>query len=107
MNWREILRSAISEITYAKDAKAPGKADPDPLLHLLHTDSSETSIANQAAAESTLPDQAGIQWAEWKAAMLNRLFQEQGTSGQPGRITAATVLHGEKRPEKARLNERS
>lgn len=35
-------------------------------------------------------------WAEWKAARLNRLFQEQGVTGRPGCITAATVLHGEK-----------
>jgi len=39
----------------------------------------------------------GTPWAEWKAAALNRLFQEQGTSGQPGRITAATVRHGERK----------
>jgi len=38
----------------------------------------------------------GIDWAEWKATALNRLFQEQGTSGQPGRITAETVRHGER-----------
>ena len=42
------------------------------------------------------PDAAGIPWAEWKAAALNRLFQEHGTSGQPGRITAETVRHGER-----------
>ena len=36
----------------------------------------------------------GIPWAEWKAAALNRLFQEQGATGKPGRITAATVRHG-------------
>src|SRR5690349_13477881 len=35
-------------------------------------------------------------WAEWKAAMLNRLFQEQGKTRQPGRITATTVRHGMK-----------
>jgi hypothetical protein len=39
----------------------------------------------------------GIPWAERKAAGLNRLFQEQSTSGQPGRITAATVRHGERK----------
>lgn len=39
----------------------------------------------------------GIPWAEWKAAALNRLFQEQGVTGTPGRITAATVRHGELR----------
>lgn len=37
----------------------------------------------------------GVPWAEWKAAALNRLFQEQGVTGQPGRITAATIQHGE------------
>jgi hypothetical protein len=34
-------------------------------------------------------------WAEWKAHMLNQLFKEQGLTGQEGRITAATVRHGE------------
>jgi hypothetical protein len=38
----------------------------------------------------------GIPWAEWKAAALNRLFQEQGATGKRGRITAATVRHGER-----------
>ncbi len=37
-----------------------------------------------------LSDQ-GVPWAQWKAAALNQLFQEQGTSRQPGQITAATV----------------
>jgi hypothetical protein len=36
-------------------------------------------------------------WAEWKAAALNRLFLERGVTGRPGRITAATVLHGERK----------
>jgi len=39
----------------------------------------------------------GVSWMEWKAAALNRLFQEQGVTGQPSRITAATVEHGEKK----------
>jgi len=38
-----------------------------------------------------------MDWAEWKAAALNRLFQEPGTTGKPGRITAATVRHGERK----------
>jgi hypothetical protein len=36
----------------------------------------------------------GISPEEWKAATLNRLFLEQGVTGQPGRITAETVRHG-------------
>lgn len=39
--------------------------------------------------------ESGLGWAEWKAMSLNRLFQEQGVTGQPGRITAATLEHGE------------
>jgi hypothetical protein len=45
--------------------------------------------------ESAPEPERGIPWAEWKAAALNQLFREQGVTGQPGRITAATVLHGE------------
>jgi hypothetical protein len=38
----------------------------------------------------------GTPWAEWKAAALSRLFQVHGATGKPGRITAATVRHGER-----------
>jgi len=38
----------------------------------------------------------GASWAAWKAAALNRLFQEQGVTGQPSRIMAATVEDGQK-----------
>jgi hypothetical protein len=37
----------------------------------------------------------GIPWAECNAAVLNRIFQEQGVTGKLGRITVATVRHGE------------
>jgi hypothetical protein len=39
----------------------------------------------------------GIPWAEWKAAALNRLFQEQGATGKAGRITAETVRQWERK----------
>ena len=39
------------------------------------------------------------EWCAWKASAPNLLFREQGTSGQPGRITAATVAHGGKQDE--------
>jgi len=38
----------------------------------------------------------GIAWAERKASELNRLFQEQGLTGEAGCITAATVMHCER-----------
>ncbi len=41
-----------------------------------------------------------MSWAEWKAVALNRLFFEQGTAGQPGRITAETVRHGERQVDR-------
>jgi hypothetical protein len=47
-------------------------------------------------------DEAGMTWYEWKAAVLNRLFQEQGVTGRPGNITPATVLHGEQMMRKDR-----
>jgi hypothetical protein len=44
------------------------------------------------------PSAAGecVSAAEWQAQMLNQMFKEQGVTGQPGRITAATVRHGMK-----------
>jgi hypothetical protein len=36
-----------------------------------------------------------MDWEGWKALALNRLFNEDGVTGRPGRITAATVRHGE------------
>jgi len=36
-----------------------------------------------------------MSWSQWKAATLNQLFGQLGTSKQPGKITAETVSHGE------------
>jgi hypothetical protein len=36
-------------------------------------------------------------WAARKAAAINQVFKQQGATGQPGRITAETVEHGEQR----------
>jgi hypothetical protein len=59
----------------------------------------DASAASPVAPQrETTPKPAEVRptWAEWKAAALNQLFQEQGVTGQPGRITAATVLKGER-----------
>jgi hypothetical protein len=42
----------------------------------------------------------GVSPEEWKAAALNRLFLEQGVTGQPGRITAETIRHGQGKSKK-------
>ena len=38
-----------------------------------------------------------MSWEEWRAQMLNRLFQRQGVLKQRARITPETVKHGENR----------
>jgi hypothetical protein len=63
----------------------------------------QREAASELANTTTPPSWAGtehacgIPWAEWKALVLNRLFQDQGITGEPGRITAATVRHGERK----------
>lgn len=70
--------SAVQTYSFAASPEAEGRAQkPD--------------------APESLEYEQGVPWAEWKAAALNRLFQDQGVTGLPGRITAATVLHGQHR----------
>src|SRR5579872_4051508 len=47
------------------------------------------------------PDQL-IPWAEWRAEALNRIFKEQGVSGERGRIKSETVASGEASIEQKR-----
>jgi hypothetical protein len=94
MSWRDKLQIAYLE---SRD-----KSDRSPTFV-----TSVTGFGNptdELSADVVLPpDQSpvtteadrGIPWAEWKAEALNRLFREQGIIGQPGRITAATIRHGE------------
>jgi hypothetical protein len=55
----------------------------------------------QAGARSDLE---GVPWAEWKARALNRIFQEHGLTGKPGRITAETIRDGLERAARRREN---
>jgi hypothetical protein len=48
-----------------------------------------------AVGDATGEPERGIAWAEWRAADLNQLFRDQGVTGEPSRITAATVRHCE------------
>lgn len=93
----------------AKWANAPPKPLPEPVpapSMACHADASGGGKGITKDAHTTSPSVAwdrenepdlaisGVEWAEWKAAALNRLFQELGITGQPGRITAATVRNG-------------
>jgi hypothetical protein len=46
--------------------------------------------------EYWLDGERWLSWYQWKAEALNRLFREQGRTGEAGKITAETVEHGEK-----------
>ena len=65
----------------------------------------ESAIIPAVSDHAQPVHERGILWTEWKAGALNRLFEKQGTSGQPGRITAATVRHGETKPGKTEVEE--
>ena len=73
------------------------KADIVPLLRALTLKEPLHDVGPAGRPDRiTAPREAkGIPWAEWKAAELNRLFQEQGITGQPRRINAVTILHGD------------
>ena len=90
MNWREVLQKAVSENPYAKHAKAHAVVSKARLPNNLRLE-----ICDAKTAPELRPETAPISWAKWKADTLNVLFQQQGRTGGQGRITAATVLHGE------------
>jgi len=46
-------------------------------------------LASEGVREPCIP------LTDWKASALNQLFRELGVTGQPGRITAATVQHSQ------------
>ena len=96
-------------------AKWATEPDRQPSGPPIPTASAETDADSPGGTSETTPDPraaspnaadreqepnlaaAGVEWAEWRAATLNRLFAEQGVTRQPGRITAATVRHGERK----------
>jgi hypothetical protein len=65
-----------------------------------HWPESLSELAAEVGRRSGDPEAARrlvwMDWYEWKAQSLNKLFLEQGATGEPGRITAATVKHGER-----------
>jgi hypothetical protein len=99
MNWRELLQEAISENPLTK---APGQAissqtQPTNTGAIINAGSHREATTNPPETRRPAPVPArAMSWAEWKADALNALFQQYGSGGQRGRITAATVLHGER-----------
>ena len=76
-----------------KLTNAPDEAESVPESAL----NPDCSIAVLQSPRLAVDVDVAIPWAEWMASELNRIFWEQGVTGKAGKITAATVQHGERR----------
>ena len=83
VDYVEVARRTLAAMQGQRVSRA--QTEPEPVASACTPAPSHTGVDY---------DQRGISWAEWKAAALNRLFQEQGLTGQLGNIKAATVRHG-------------
>lgn len=90
-----LLRSSEPPPAAVIEALSRYKADIVALLQTAGLNEQLQGAAWHTSGTTALAEAARVSWAEWKAAMLNRLFQEQGIIGQPGRITSPTIRHGE------------
>jgi hypothetical protein len=100
MNWHELLQEAISEnpLTKANGQAISSRTQPTNAGATIKAGSHQEATTNLSKTRHPAPGTARtMSWAEWKADALNTLFQQYGSSGQRGRITAASVLHGEQR----------
>jgi len=79
--------------------KAPGEPVPASVLAAMEQESNQPWVIRDRMLEEMGWSPNGIPWAEWRARSLNKLFLEQGVTGQSGgqsgRIKAAAVQHGE------------
>lgn len=94
----ETLRNGKAEAMKLFSEPPPIDQWPESLLDL----ADEVSVASTDAEGARRL--VWMSWYEWKARMLNRLFLEQGATGQIGRITPETLFHGElnvKKPSQA------
>jgi hypothetical protein len=77
--------------------RVPGEPVPINVLAAMEQEPNQPWVIRDRMLEEMGWRPNGIPWAEWKAQSLNKLFLEQGVTGEPGRIKPATVLHGERR----------
>jgi hypothetical protein len=75
--------------------KVPGEPVPAHVLAAMEEEPNQPWVIRDRMLKEMNWSPDGIPWAEWKARSLNKLFNEQGVTGRPGRITPATVQHGE------------
>jgi hypothetical protein len=104
MTWGEILKNAVSEVAYARDAKATGKPIlPHFCIFCIRVLLNPELRTKQLNRHYQSPRAFG--WAKWEAPCRTGALGSRGTSGLPRGVTAATVLHGAQIPAKARLSE--
>jgi hypothetical protein len=106
-NYLEMARRALAAIRVPTEVDTPDETEAEVRSGALLTEAPPVNEWPQSLSElaAEVGQRSGdteaarrdvwLDWCEWKAAALNRLFQEQGATGQPGRITGATVRHGE------------
>ena len=107
-DWATEARSITADSPRRSEPTKPSKPSFAGFVGLLPADPPKIGavetidLPGQSAGEShpshgdsSTATERVMSWAEWKARALNRLFLEQGISGQAGRITAETILNGE------------
>jgi hypothetical protein len=77
--------------------KVPGEPVPANVLAAMEQQPHQPWVIRDRMLKEMDWSPDGMPWAEWKAVSLNRLFQDQGVIGKPGKITADTVLDGERK----------
>ena len=75
--------------------KVPGEPVPANVLAAMEQQPHQPWVIRDRMLEEMDWSPDGMIWAEWKAQSLNRLFQDQGVTGQPAKVTAAGVHHCE------------
>ncbi len=85
MNWRDKLQ--------VEGMDSGDRSDRSPVPAIAIAIPADALTTEQEAPPE--PESASVPWPEWKAAEINRLFKEKGVTGQPGRITAATIRESE------------
>ena len=98
-NYLEAAREVLAAMS-GGGARRPKIGGPESIVAPVpEWPQSLSELAAEVGQRSGDPEAARCEvwmdWCEWQARRLNRLFQEQGVTGKPGRITAATVRHGE------------
>lgn len=91
LNWRSGAR--ITEASPQGEPTKPSKPGSVGSVGSISTPAAEIAVDCPKREERVMS------WCEWQAAALNRLFLEQGATGQPGRITPETIRRLEQKQE--------